>query len=765
MLYEVAVDAPLAATLTYSQPVGSDIPLPTGCCVRVPLGRRSAIGYILGPVPQKSAEERTFVVKPIAEVLVEDPLFPASLLPFFQWIARYYLHPIGEVLRTGLPLAPTSRSGRRLQEKIRPVVLAGPVLLPLLEGGKQQGCEEIVDRLRHEHGFQIKAAEQKALALFLSSFQQNSRQPVPRSEITRQYQGAGPRLQRLCDLGILEAANHRVHRDPFGQTATVPPPPAQLSAEQQQVLAVVLPAITSASYVAFLLHGVTGCGKTEVYLRGVEHALARGKTALVLVPEIALATQLEAHFHARFGSRLAVLHSGLRDGERFDQWQAVRSGSATVVLGARSAVFAPLENLGIIVVDEEHEPAYKQEEGLRYNARDVAVLRAQMSGCPIVLGSATPSVVSYSHCRQGKYTLLTMTKRVREQALPSVEIVDLTTAQRSRPELVFADPLINALAETLDQGKQSLLFVNRRGFASFMLCRDCGTILQCRHCHVSLTLHRSRHLLLCHYCGASQPVRTLCPTCRSTRVTGLGIGSERVEEEVKQLFPEARVARLDSDTTASRSHYLETLRKTHAREVDILIGTQMIAKGLHFPYITLVGVVWADSGLGMPDYKAAERTFTLLAQVTGRAGRGDHPGRVIVQTYQPHHYSITLAQQHDYCTFYQREIAARQPLRYPPFSRLVNIRLSGLNAEQVERAAAEVARFVRQQHRSGQMEILGPTPSPLPKLKDRVRWQLLLKSPSSRLLHAICEALLAQRDTICPRAVALSFDVDPENMM
>lgn len=764
MLYEVAVDAPLATTLTYSQPVGRDMPLPTGCCVRVPLGRRQAIGYVLGPASPQSSEKPAFVIKPISEVVVESPLFPPSLLPFFQWIARYYLHPLGEVLRTGLPLAPTSRSDRRVQEKFRPVVLPGPVLLPLLGGETEQRCEQIVERLHHDHGIQTKASEQKALAFFLSGFQHTCRQPVPRSAITRQYPGAAPRLQRLCDLRILEIVHERVQRDPFGQTAAVPPPPAQLSVEQQQVLAEVLPAITSARFVAFLLHGVTGCGKTEVYLRGVEHALAQGKTALVLVPEIALATQLEAHFHARFGSQLAVLHSGLSDGERFDQWQAVRSGKATVVLGARSAVFAPLENLGVVVVDEEHEPAYKQEEGLRYNGRDVAVLRAQMSGCPIVLGSATPSIVSYSHCQQGKYTLLAMTKRVKEQTLPAVEIVDLTTAQRSRPELVFADPLINALAETLDQGKQSLLFVNRRGFSSFMLCRDCGTILQCRHCQVSLTLHRSRRLLLCHYCGASQPVHTLCPSCRSTKVTGLGIGSERVEEEVKQLFPEARVARLDSDTTTSRSHYLTTLRKTHAREVDILIGTQMIAKGLHFPDITLVGVVWADSGLGMPDYKAAERTFTLLAQVTGRAGRGDHPGKVIVQTYQPHHYSITLAQQHDYAAFYKREVAVRQPLRYPPFSRLVNIRLSGLKAEQVEKAASNVATFL-QQYRSGQVEILGPTPSPLSKLKDRVRWQLLLKSPSSALLHTICEALLADRDKICPRAVALSFDVDPENMM
>lgn len=765
MLYEIAVDAPIATTLTYSQPVGSDKPLPTGCCVRIPLGRRAAIGYVLGPAQPQSSEEQSFVVKPITEVLVESPLFPPSLIPFFHWIARYYLHPIGEVLRTALPLMPTSRSARKLRAKMRSVILPGPLLLPLLEQEKDRACDIITKHLQHDYSIVLKDAEKKTLALFLSSFCPHDRQPVPRSLIIHQYSGAAPRLQRLCELGLLHLSTEHVYRDPFDQAVVASSPPSHLTAEQEHVLAAVLPSISTASFAPFLLHGVTGCGKTEVYLQAVQQALTLGKTALVLVPEIALAAQLEAHFHARFGARLAILHSGLSEGERFDQWQKVRSGEASVVLGARSAVFAPLENLGIVVVDEEHEPAYKQEEGLRYNGRDLAVLRAQMAGCPVVLGSATPSIVSYFHCRQHKYTLLSMTKRVKEQTLPLVEIVDLTTVQRSRPDLAFSDQLINALAETLDQGKQSLLFVNRRGFSPFMLCRDCGTILQCRHCHVSLTLHRSHRRLLCHYCGASQPADTICPTCQSTKVSGLGIGSERVEEEVQQLFPEARVARLDSDTTASRSHYLATLRKTHAREVDVLIGTQMIAKGLHFPHITLVGVIWADSGLGMPDYKAAERTFALLAQVTGRAGRGDDPGRVIVQTYQPRHYSIMLAQRHDYRTFYEREITVRQPLRYPPFSRLVNIRFSGLKAERVEEAAAKTAAFLRRHPRSDQVKILGPTPSPLPKLKDRVRWQLLLKSPSSAVLHALCEALLAEKKKICPGTVTLSFDVDPENMM
>jgi primosomal protein N' (replication factor Y) len=349
--------------------------------------------------------------------------------------------------------------------------------------------------------------------------------------------------------------------------------------------------------------------------------------------------------------------------------------------------------------------------------------------------------------------------------LPVVEIVDLSTVKRSRPDLVFSDRLISALGETLEQGKQSLLFVNRRGFSSFMLCRDCGHILQCKHCQVSLTLHRSKRTLLCHYCGYTQHPATLCPACGSTRVAGLGIGSERIEEEVQQLFPEARVARLDSDTTANRKHYLATLKAVRSRLVDILIGTQMIAKGLHFPHITLVGVVWADSGLGMPDYKAAERTFSLLSQVTGRAGRGEDPGRVILQTYQPHHYAVHLSQHHDYTAFYDREISVRQPLAYPPFSRLINIRFSGRNERQVQATAEGVADFFHGHQWSNKVDILGPSPAPLVKLKDRTRWQLLLKSRYPAVLHQLCHALLAEKKNLCPQAVVMSFDVDPENMM
>jgi len=764
-LYEIAVDAPLAATLTYCQPAGRTDLIPVGCCVRVPLGNRRAIGYVLGPAVPQVEGERRFVIKPIAEVLTEAPSFPETLIPFYRWIARYYHHPIGEVLRTALPLAPTSRSSRQVKAKMRPTLLPGPLLLPLVDGKKNGDIDEIENKLQESVLLLLKRSESKALRLFLDYFFEAAGQPVPRTLLNQRAPGIGPRLNRLLELGLLAAASERIYRDPFGEPPSFYPAPEQLTAEQQQVLAALLPAIDAAVFAPFLLFGVTGCGKTEVYLRAVHHALATGRTALVLVPEIALASQLEAQFHSRFGSLLAVLHSGLSDGERFDQWQTVRSGTAKVVLGARSAVFAPLEHLGIVIVDEEHEPAYKQEDGLRYNGRDLAVLRAQMAGCPVLLGSATPSVISYHHCMQKKYTLLTMRKRVAEQPLPAVEIVDLATVTRSRPDLVFSDQLIKALGDTLEQNKQSLLFVNRRGFSSFMLCRDCGAILKCRHCQVSLTLHRSKRLLLCHYCGFSQHPDTLCPACGSTRMAGLGIGSERIEEEVRQLFPEARVARLDSDTTSNRKHFLATLKAVRTRQVDILIGTQMIAKGLHFPHITLVGVVWADSGLGMPDYKAAERTFSLLAQVTGRAGRGEDPGRVIIQTYQPHHYSVHLAQQHEYTAFYEREIGVRQPLRYPPFSRLVNIRFSGLKEERVEQAAGLVAGFLCRHPQANRVEILGPSPSPLVKLKDRTRWQLLLKSRSPAVLHDLCEALLGEQKKLCPRSVTMSFDVDPENMM
>ncbi|NIA05559.1 MAG: primosomal protein N', partial [Proteobacteria bacterium] len=420
---------------------------------------------------------------------------------------------------------------------------------------------------------------------------------------------------------------------------------------------------------------------------------------------------------------------------------------------------------GLIIVDEEHEPAYKQEDGLRYNGRDLAVLRGRFAGCPVLLGSATPSVTSYYHARTGKYRLLTMARRIHDQKLPEVHIVDLGRDRKSRPDLFFSDYLISALWENMDKRQQSLLFVNRRGFASFMMCRDCGHIIQCPHCQVSLTLHRQRQRLVCHYCGYSRNCRIICPSCGSMKVDGLGLGTERIEEEVRQIMPHARVARLDSDTAAGGKHYLATLKAVRRQEIDILVGTQMIAKGLHFPNMTLVGVVWADSGLAMPDFRASERTFQLLAQVAGRAGRGSEPGRVVIQTHQPRHYTMLYAQQHDYRRFYEHELALRTGLGYPPFSRLVNVRMSSSSEERVKLCAEQVAGFLKRYAGRRDIEILGPAPAPLARLKDKSRWQVMIKSNRPALLHDLCVRLLAGRGEICPHNVKLTVDVDPENMM
>jgi primosomal protein N' (replication factor Y) len=863
-LYEVAVAAPLYNTLTYGQPTGEADLLPAGIRVLVPLGNRLVTGYLLGS-DAVDAGSLPYAIKPIVDRLDPDPLFPSQLIPFFRWIAEYYHHPLGEVIRTALPGGLIVRSGReilltesgktelvmvigrrkktpawmgrllareklsagtvntiwrkaamqRLLKKwqesgwieIREVIIEPKVGIktstmvclnhnlqeqlavyqttnPQAEsdrGGLEKRlpsadlpllAETVVQQIEQLNGRKLKVSEQKTLQLFFQ--QSNGSASLPRPQLTKRYGGAGKALYDLVDSGLVTLEEQRVYRDPFGNIPPFFARPETLTSEQEQVLAKLGQAIDQQGFQTFLLHGVTGCGKTEVYLRATEQCLQLDKTVLVLVPEIALASQVEAHFYSRFGNTLAVLHSGLPPGERFDQWQRILQKKAVIVIGARSAVFAPLLDLGLIIVDEEHEPAYKQDDGLRYNGRDMAILRSSFAGCPVLLGSATPSVISFHHARNKKYTLLTMKKRVHDQAMPEVEIVDLSKQKRSRPDLFFSDQLISALHENMEKRLQSLLFVNRRGYASFMLCRDCGHVIQCRDCQVSLTLHRQSNRLICHYCGYSIAPDVICPACRSTSVVGLGLGSERIEAEVRQLIPHARVARLDSDTTRDRKKYMAILQQIREHEVDILVGTQMVAKGLHFPRMTLVGVVWADSGLGMPDYKAAERTFQLLAQVTGRAGRGKHPGRVIIQTHQPDHYVIEFARRHTYEQLYEQEIKLRTGLGYPPFGRLVNIAFSGEQEEQVQATALAAASFFKEMVMKNSSEsnramagvaILGPAPAPLARIKKRYRWQLLLKSDQLACLHQLCRGLVVEKGKLTRGKVRIGIDVDPENMM
>jgi primosomal protein N' (replication factor Y) len=486
-----------------------------------------------------------------------------------------------------------------------------------------------------------------------------------------------------------------------------------------------------------------------------------------MVPEIALATQLEAHLISRFGDLVVLLHSGMSAAEKFDQFYLALTGKAKVVIGARSALFAPFKDPGLIVVDEEHDAGFKQDDSFRYHGRDIAVLRAKHHDAVVILGSATPSVTSYAHAQSGKYTLLTMNNRVGDRTLPVVTIVDLNKNQSKNIKGIIKQELQEKLTGNLLKGKQSILLLNRRGFSAVVLCRDCGTPVQCSHCHVSLTLHKGKNQLICHYCGFSTTSKIVCLQCRSTDLVPAGFGTERVEEEALVMFPDARIKRLDSDTASDRKKFLSILSQMHAGEIDILIGTQMIAKGHHFPDVTLVGVVWADGGMSMPDFRAAERTFQLITQVIGRAGRGDEPGEVIIQTMRPEHYAIVYSRDHQYGKMFAHEMKLRQHPAFPPYLRLTALRLQGRVENDVQQTAVRLAKFCRHSAKNNklQIETLGPAPSPLDKIKDNYRWQILLKGKDTDQMHALCTAINGARQELIGRQCTLAIDVDPENMM
>lgn len=811
--FEVAVSAPIDRALTYGAPDRGCYPLVPGMRVLVPLGRRKITGYILEKVDIPPQGQR---IRKIYEVLDPEPLFPVTQVGFYRWISAYYHYPIGEVIKTALPAGLTRKSGRRVvltetgkkhleqfpvgsirdtswfqdllcKGEISPH-LAGRLWQEkerkLFESWEEEGWVEVSSELlggsakaRTEtccclvkttanHGT-LKVSEQKTLTVLQQISVASNRGSVPRREITRVYAGAGRALRSLAEKNIIRFEEQQVYRDPFGAPLLTPDIPETLTEEQQKALDAIFPAIEKGEHVPFLLHGVTGSGKTEVYLKAAAYALEQGKSVLVLVPEIALATQLEAHFLARFGSRVALLHSGLSAGERFDQWKRIAGAKADLVIGVRSAVFAPLHDPGLIIVDEEHDSSYKQDDGLRYNARDLAVLRASRSAAVVILGSATPSVTSYFHATKGKYTLLSLAKRIEERPLPTVEVVNMQEVKTvSGKAPVFSPLLLKNLRENLELSEQSLVFLNRRGYANFMICRECGQVIECIHCKVSLTFHRADQRLVCHYCGFSASSKSLCPNCRTSSLTAVGVGTERLEDELATQLPGARIARLDRDTCRRRNDYIKILRAVHRGDVDILLGTQMITKGHHFPNVTLVGIVLADTGLGLPDFRAGERTFQLITQVTGRAGRGERPGRVIVQTFQPDHYAINLAEKHDYTGMYNREIGLREALDYPPFSRLVNIRIEAAEEAAVEGAAARLADLTHRFRKKSDPDILGPVPAPLQRLKGKHRWQLLLKGRRMKPLHGLLHRLEGEMASLTRGGrVRIFFDVDPEFMM
>jgi primosomal protein N' (replication factor Y) len=737
-LWEVAVALPLFQTLTYRLPPSLQDTARVGCLVKVPVGSRQVAGYILGPareVPDTAIREVLAVLDPL-------PRFGPELLPLWRWVADYYQYPLGEALSHLIP-----GSSRPTGPKRERWVAYRPQVQDNLSS-KRPGprAREILDYL------------------------QKAGKPLALRELRQIFPTYLAILNRLAQQGLVTWEERLTFADPFkDQASTLMEPGYTLVPEQKEAVAAVVEGIREGEFAPFLLHGVTASGKTEVYLAAAQEALAQGRQVLVLLPEIALTHPIAQEFRRRFGERVALLHSGLTDSQRLDQWRRLAAGRAEVAVGARSAVFAPLPRLGLIVVDEEHDPAYKHEGGLLYQARDVALYRGKLAGATVMLVSATPAVSTFFRAKAGQYRYLSLSERVTPQALPMVQLINLKQQRGGTGLKIISPPLAAAVTETLARGEQALLFLNRRGYATVLFCLFCGNIFQCEQCSVALTQHHSRDLLICHYCGYETSVPERCPTCQSTAIKKHGVGTERVEGEVRRLWPDARVARLDRDTAPHSGRALEVLGDFAAGDLDILVGTQMITKGHHFPGVTLVGVIAADQSLFFPEYHAGERTFQLLAQVAGRAGRGEVPGKVLIQTYQPEHYVFQTVKDQDYQEFFERELASRRELGYPPLTRLALVRLSGVQEDAVALQAKKLAdtlrRTVRRDpHLASRLRVLGPAPAGLARLKGRYRWQILLKSYGRPPLLALLQHL---RQTWSPppkNKVDLTLDIDPANL-
>jgi primosomal protein N' (replication factor Y) len=808
---EVAVALPVQRTYTYSVPAAYQAQLQPGKRTLVPFGRRRVTGYVLGAL---APPEDGLEIKAVLDILDAQPLFPAAMIPFFKWVADYYLHPLGEVIKAALPqginlcdravLSLTPEGQAALVQNSLP-----PLTRQVLERIAQKACQPkdlgrslgaaVPAALLHslsDAGWVARARVLKRPAIGGRTERFVTLAPaVRRADLTgltpkrRQLfeavaaageissvrlggimPGAARLLGPLVRCGLLRVVEKAVYRDPFGE-AIAPDRAPQLTDEQAAAVARVETA-SSGGFAAFLLAGVTGSGKTEVYLQLVAQAVSRGRTALILVPEIALISQTERRFRARFGERVAVLHSGLSAGERFDQWLRIVQRETPIVIGARSAIFAPLEDLGLIVVDEEHDNSYKQDHGLRYHARDLALVRAKQAGCVALLGSATPSVQSWHNAQGGKFEALRLSRRVENRSLPEITVVDLTETRDVRGIRRFISPTLEtAITETLVRNQQVLLFLNRRGFASLPICAACGEALKCANCDITLTYHRHANAYRCHYCGYSRSAAACCTTCGSSRIKLLGLGTEKVAEGVAALFPEARVARMDRDTTGRKGETLKLLKGLRDGTIDVLVGTQMVAKGHDFPNITLVGIICADLSLSFPDFRAGEQTFQILAQVAGRAGRGGAAGRVILQTYTPEHFSIVAARQQDFDLFYRREIGYRRSLNYPPFARLAQLKISGRHKERTAESAAALGEICRRLSRRDEalaraIEVLGPIEAPLARIAGQYRWQILVKGLGAGPLRRFLRLLTTEPGRVLsPPQVRVAVDVDPVFML
>ncbi|MFJ1446837.1 primosomal protein N' [Bacillus halotolerans] len=616
---------------------------------------------------------------------------------------------------------------------------------------------------KQAEGLSRQAAKQQAILHFFMTEPEGTK--IPAADLCKKTDTSSATIKTLIQKGLLKETYEEVYRDPYQDKMFKKTEPLPLTDEQSAAFQPIRRTLDNNEHQVFLLHGVTGSGKTEIYLQSIEKVLAKGKEAIVLVPEISLTPQMVHRFKGRFGSQVAVMHSGLSTGEKYDEWRKIHRKEVRLVVGARSAIFAPFENLGMIIIDEEHESSYKQEEMPRYHAKEVAIKRAEHHRCPVVLGSATPTLESYARAQKGVYELLSLKHRVNHQVMPEVSLVDMREELRNGNRSMFSIELMEKLEETIAKGEQAVLFLNKRGYSSFVMCRDCGYVPQCPHCDISMTYHRSGQRMKCHYCGHEEPVPHTCPECGSDHIRFFGTGTQRVEEELTKVLPHARVIRMDVDTTSRKGAHEKLLSAFGEGKADILLGTQMIAKGLDFPNVTLVGVLSADTTLHIPDFRSAEKTFQLLTQVSGRAGRHEKPGNVIIQTYTPSHYSIQLTKTHDYETFYQHEMAHRREQSYPPYYYLALVTVSHEEVAKAAVTAEKIAHFLKA-NCGADTKILGPSASPIARIKDRYRYQCVIKYKQETQISALLKKILEHyKREIEQKHVMISIDMNPYMMM
>ena len=766
MIARVSLEIALRKEFDYAIPPELAAQVDVGTRVQVPFGPRKVLGVVTA-LAEESAHTN---LKPIVKVISVKALVTPRVLKLARWIADYYCCAPEIALKSVLPeVVRREETGWRERLFVRALPVSGD--LPKLPK-RQREIWNIIEERRE----------------------------LPLAELLELADTTASTVRRLEDKGLIEIAPQISERDPYAREHILPTQPLVMNPAQIKALEAITramdrgksevrnpksenrsdsrsatptgsPSTLNSQPSTFLLHGVTGSGKTEIYLQAIAHALEQGKGAIVLVPEISLTPQTVERFKARFSSGplqtlVAVLHSHLSSGERHDEWHKIRQGRARIVIGARSAIFAPVEPLGLIIVDEEHEHTYKQEEAPRYNARDAAIVRGQMEGAVVVLGSATPSLESYFNAKKGKYTLLELPERVDDQKMPYVRVVDMRQTARSGKGIpVFSPQLKEAITQRLERGEQTILFLNRRGYSTSLQCPLCGFVASCPNCSLSLTYHRPEQTLRCHLCGHLEPVPAACPDakCRNPAIRYAGLGTQKVEDTLAKLFPDARVQRMDSDILKRKEDYRRILGDFRAGKIDILVGTQMIAKGLHFPNVTLVGIIYADMALHQPDFRAAERTFQLLTQVSGRAGRGDVEGEVFVQAFTPFHPAIQYARRHDFAGFYEQEIEFREQLQYPPASRVALLTLKGRNEDKVKFSADHLKRELEKALEDFKGLVLaGPAPAPLLRAESFYRYQLMLRTPRMAMLSRRLGELLPSLNL--PDDVTLTVDIDPMSL-